>query len=127
MRHGAVADFDDAGHPVAPDDVPLTDEGRAQALAARELLDDIRIDRVICSGLPRTTETASIVAPDREVEIWPELRELMGSKLSSIPAAVIPHDGAIIGISAFLICSVAAIIPAYFAARLDPVKALRYE
>jgi len=26
-----------------------------------------------------------------------------------------------------LICSLAALIPAYFAARLDPVKALRYE
>ena len=27
----------------------------------------------------------------------------------------------------FIICSLAALIPAYFAARLDPVKALRYE
>jgi broad specificity phosphatase PhoE len=87
MRHGAVAYFDDAGRPVAPDAVPLTDEGRAQALAARELLENIRIDRVICSGLPRTTETATLVAPEREVEVWPELKELMGSKLSSIPAA----------------------------------------
>jgi len=26
-----------------------------------------------------------------------------------------------------LICSLAALIPAYFAARLDPVRALRYE
>src|SRR5438046_4120006 len=46
---------------------------------------------------------------------------------SSIPAEVIPHDVAIICIIAFLICSFAALIPAYFAARLDPVKALRYE
>ena len=30
-------------------------------------------------------------------------------------------------ISGFLICSIAAIVPAYFAARLDPVKALRFE
>jgi len=29
--------------------------------------------------------------------------------------------------SALLICSFAALVPAYFAARLDPVKALRYE
>lgn len=44
-----------------------------------------------------------------------------------IPAEVVPHDVAIICLSGFLICSIAAIIPAYFAARLDPVKALRYE
>ena len=32
--------FDEAGRPLAPDDVPLTEEGRAQALAARALLED---------------------------------------------------------------------------------------
>jgi lipoprotein-releasing system permease protein len=36
-------------------------------------------------------------------------------------------DVAKICIAAFVICSFAALIPAYFAARLDPVKALRYE
>ena len=87
MRHGAVAYFDESGRPVAPDDVPLTHEGREQALAARVLLEDVRPDRVIASGLPRTIETASLVAPEHEIELWPELREIMGSKLSSIPAA----------------------------------------
>src|SRR5438477_9068863 len=48
-------------------------------------------------------------------------------QFSEIPAEVVPNDVAVICISAFLICSVAALIPAYFAARLDPVKALRYE
>ena len=48
-------------------------------------------------------------------------------ELSGIPAEVVPRDVAIICISAFLICSLAALIPAYAAARLDPVKALRYE
>jgi lipoprotein-releasing system permease protein len=48
-------------------------------------------------------------------------------QFSAIPAQVVPRDVAIICISAFLICSLAALIPAYFAARLDPVKALRYE
>ncbi len=63
MRHGAVAYFDDNGRPVAPDDVPLTAEGRAQAEAARALLDGTALDRVISSGLPRAIETAAIVAP----------------------------------------------------------------
>ncbi len=48
-------------------------------------------------------------------------------QFSRIPAEVVPHDVAIICVSAFFICSLAALIPAYFAARLDPVKALRQE
>jgi lipoprotein-releasing system permease protein len=48
-------------------------------------------------------------------------------QFSQIPAEVIPSDVAIICLSAFAICSLAALIPAWFAARLDPVKALRHE
>jgi broad specificity phosphatase PhoE len=87
MRHGAVAYFDDSGLPVAPDVVPLTAEGREQAEATRALLEDVRLDRVIASGLPRTTETATLVAPEHDVESWPELQEIKGEKLSSIPPA----------------------------------------
>ena len=57
------------------------------------------------------------------IEIFP--REVY--QFSEIPAQVVPSDVTVICISAFLICSLAALIPAYFAARLDPVKALRYE
>ncbi|MES2571295.1 MAG: ABC transporter permease [Verrucomicrobiota bacterium] len=48
-------------------------------------------------------------------------------QFSEIPALVVPHDVAVICLSAFVISSLAALIPAYFAARLDPVVALRYE
>ena len=48
-------------------------------------------------------------------------------QFSEIPAEIVPRDVAIICVSGFVICSVAALIPAYFAARLDPVKALRFE
>ena len=48
-------------------------------------------------------------------------------QFSAIPAEVVPEQVAIICGSAFVICSLAALIPAFAAARLDPVKALRYE
>jgi len=48
-------------------------------------------------------------------------------QFSEIPAEIVPSDVALICISAFAICSLAALIPAWFAARLDPVKALRHE
>jgi lipoprotein-releasing system permease protein len=46
---------------------------------------------------------------------------------SLIPARIIPQDVAIICVSAFILCTLAAFLPAYFAARLDPVEALRHE
>ena len=85
MRHGAVAYFDADGRPVPEDDVPLTATGREQAEAARALLDGVELDRVIVSGLPRTAETAALVAPGHAADTWPELRELKGAKLTSIP------------------------------------------
>jgi lipoprotein-releasing system permease protein len=63
------------------------------------------------------------LASTLHIEIFP--RQVY--QFSSIPAEIIPIDVVKVCISAFLICSIAALIPAYFAARLDPVKALRYE
>ncbi len=87
MRHGAVAYFDADGRPVAPDDVPLTAEGRRQAEAAAALLEGTALDRVISSGLLRAVETAALVAPQHEVEAWPDLREIVGDRFSAIPPA----------------------------------------
>lgn len=85
MRHGAVAYFDAEGRPVPPDTVTLTEDGRVQAAAAARLLEPVVFDRVLASGLPRTVETARIVVPGAEPELWPELAELKGARLSSIP------------------------------------------
>ena len=40
---------------------------------------------MLASDLPRTIETAEIVAPEHEVERWPELREIRGGHLGAIP------------------------------------------
>jgi len=84
MRHGAVSYFAADGRPVDPEQVPLTEEGRAQAEAARALLAGVRLDRVLASTLPRTVETARLVVPGVEPERWPELSELRGDRLSGI-------------------------------------------
>ena len=90
MRHGAVSYFDH-GRPLKPEGVPLTVAGRDQAYAAASMLRGIDFDRVITSGLPRTVETARIVAPDLEPEGWPDLRELETGRLADIPEDELEH------------------------------------
>ena len=84
MRHADVAYFRPDGSPVRPDEVELTAEGEAQAAAAGRALAGVDFDRVLTSGLSRTEATARIVAPGREAEAWPELRELQGGRLDAI-------------------------------------------
>jgi probable phosphoglycerate mutase len=92
MRHGEVSYFDPDGAPVNPAHVTLNEEGLAQARAVAEALHGIELDRVVTSGLPRTLETASLVAPKIEAETWPELRELEGGRLSEIPADALREE-----------------------------------
>lgn len=93
MRHGSVTYFDEHGKPHLPEQVPLNEQGRAQATAAGKIFaaEKLHFDRVIVSGLPRTVETASRVlaetGQDIALEYWPELVELQGGKLSTIPDA----------------------------------------
>lgn len=91
MRHGSVTYFDDQGKPFLPEQVPLNELGREQATAAGRVFaqENLKFDRVIVSGLPRTVETATRVLAETgqniALEQWPELEELRGGKLSAIP------------------------------------------
>jgi broad specificity phosphatase PhoE len=92
MRHGAVEYFDAAGRPYPnPEDVPLTPDGVAQARAVGAALaaGGIRIDRAITSGLARTRATAAEVlaaaGAHPPLDHWPQLQEIRGGRLSSIP------------------------------------------
>lgn len=91
MRHGSVTYFDETGRPFLPESVPLNETGRRQATAAGALFAEgaLRFDRVITSGLPRTLETAARVLAETgqviDVEVWRELEEIRGGRLSAIP------------------------------------------
>ena len=85
MRHAQVRYFEG----VHPHDVLLTEVGRAQAAAAHDALRGIPFDRVVTSGLPRTIETARIVAAGAEIEHDRDLREIESGELRGVdPDAV---------------------------------------
>lgn len=76
VRHGeSVANREGwlAGH----FDAPLTERGRAQAIAARETLPDPRPTRAFCSDLSRAHDTARLLLEDEAIPlvVHPALRE----------------------------------------------------
>lgn len=84
MRH-AEAQYIQPDGTRAPDSrlIPLTANGRAEAHAMKEMLAGVTFDRAICSGLPRTRETAEIVLADRTLalETNPAFEEIRGGDL----------------------------------------------
>jgi broad specificity phosphatase PhoE len=82
MRHAQVRYFEG----VQPEQVMLTDEGRRQGQAAAAALAGVRFDRVLTSGLPRTLETAQIVAPGVEPEEHRAFREIESGDIRGLDA-----------------------------------------
>lgn len=105
MRHAQVRYFEG----VHPEKVQLTDEGRRQAEAAHRELATVAFDRVVTSGLPRTIDTARIVAPVHEPEPRRALREIESGDIRGLPPeevqemmtaafrGVVPHENAFLG------------------------------
>lgn len=82
LRHGEAAYVAADGTVTNdPRSVPLTAIGRIQARKQAAILASVDFDRAICSGLPRTRETARIVLADRDtplLEAAPEMEEIRG-------------------------------------------------
>ncbi|BDD94765.1 2,3-bisphosphoglycerate-dependent phosphoglycerate mutase [Pandoraea cepalis] len=91
MRHGDVTYFDDSGKPIDADAVALNELGRSQASAAGRAFaaENIRFDRVIVSGLPRTRETAERVLAETgqqiDIETWTCWREIRAGNIADLP------------------------------------------
>ena len=77
FRHGEV-DYMSSGKVVDdPDQVNLTENGRQQAVNIDENTKEFTIERIVCSGLPRTIQTGEHVAKRRgiKIESFPSLKE----------------------------------------------------
>jgi probable phosphoglycerate mutase len=110
MRHAAVSYFDAEGRPLDPRSVPLTVEGTIQARCAADMLAEIAFDVAVCSGMPRTIETARIVLGARRLPLEedPRLMEAKAGRLRDVPvgsieqAVAYAYDGAQLPRAAFI-------------------------
>jgi broad specificity phosphatase PhoE len=77
VRHGATT-LSAEDRFAGATDIPLSDDGRAQAAALAERLRDDPIDAIYCSPMRRTLETASIIAEPHQLTpiSRPALREI---------------------------------------------------
>jgi broad specificity phosphatase PhoE len=95
MRHAEAAYIDEARH-IARDPrlVPLSAHGRAEATQMAKLLDGAGFDRAVCSGLPRTVETATILlcGAGPKLEQMPALEEVRSGGAGALAPPFDPRD-----------------------------------
>ncbi len=95
MRHAEAAYVDESGR-ITRDArlVPLSAHGRAEAAAMAKLLEGADFDRAVCSGLPRTVETATIVlgGAGPALEQVPALEEVKSGGAGALGRAFEPRD-----------------------------------
>jgi len=95
FRHGAVDYINPDGSWVAdPDAVNLNAKGQAQALAMQALCADVVLDKAVCSGLPRTVQTAEAILGKREIplEVAAGFEEIRPAKASADTDAEPDYD-----------------------------------
>lgn len=63
VRHG-LSEYNQQGLMAGSTETPLVEEGRAQARVAGQEARRLKIDRIVCSPMGRTRETAEIIAAE---------------------------------------------------------------
>jgi broad specificity phosphatase PhoE len=81
MRHAEVSYVGERD----PEIVRLTARGLEQAAFAHRALAEVEFDLVVTSSLPRTVETAGVVAPAHQPQQWQEFAEWKGGRLDDVP------------------------------------------
>jgi broad specificity phosphatase PhoE len=74
LRHGAT-EWSVSGRHTGRTDLPLTDDGRAQARAVGQILTGQRFARVLVSPLARARETCTLAGYADQAELTDDLRE----------------------------------------------------
>jgi broad specificity phosphatase PhoE len=91
VRHGRT-EANASGLLLGRADPPLDATGRAQASAVAAALAPLHPEmRIVCSPLRRARETASVVAPERPIEIDERWIELDYGEYESAPIAEVPE------------------------------------
>lgn len=74
-------------------DVELTEKGKKDAEKAREVLKNIKFDKVYSSDLKRALDTMKIVLPEAIFEASPLLREINVGSLENKPINILTEEG----------------------------------
>ena len=89
VRHGHVDYFDAAHQPINPKYAPLSKRGQQQIEMLAQYLDEISLDKVFSSTMPRSIQTAEILVKNQRqcsIESYDEIREIKSGRLKDIPA-----------------------------------------
>lgn len=88
VRHGHVQYFEADGRPINPKFAPLSEQGIQQIQLLAEQLKAIAMDQIFASTMPRSIQTAEILAKQQakqEIQCCDEIREIKSGRLKDIP------------------------------------------
>lgn len=85
VRHGETSETAERRYPSARD-LPLSEHGRAQAVALARALQDVAVDAVFTSESRRARETAELLVSgrDRSLQVLPEVAEMRFGRLGGL-------------------------------------------